>query len=284
MATTQDPSNEEAVTYLDVEEAARESLSVHWRAVFAGLFISMLAYFTLVSLGLGIGAGQMRDVLAGQDALGNIGIGAAIWLAVTVLISLFVGSYASSRSSGIIATRVGAVQGAVITALFFTLMTTQAGIALGTISSGLGAIRDTLSGAAWQMGNNPRLTAIVDDALGDMDLKSSPETVGSGVLSRLMRGDTDSAITYLANQSGLTRAEAEVRYQQLSGQVQAAAAEIGQRTATAARTIGWTAFGLMVFGTLFAILGGTMGAQLNIRKPISELDRKALRMQRPAYV
>lgn len=284
MATTINTSTDDSVNYLDVEEAARESLSVHWRAVFAGVFIAMLVYFTLASLGMAFGAGQVQDVLRGQDSARALGTGVGIWMIVTVLISLAVGSYASARVSGIIATRIGYTQGAVIAAIFFTLMLTQAGMALGAVGSGLGALKDALGGAVSTTTGNSQMSNILEDAMGDLDLRSPPETVAAGVLSRLMRGDQNAAIGYLANQAGITQDDAEARFQTLNAQIRNASAQLAQRTADAARAVGWVAFGMMLVGSLFAMLGGGLGAQLNIRKPIDRLDQRALRtQQRPAF-
>lgn len=266
-------------TYMDVDEATREALTVHWRAVFAGVFTAMLVYFILMSLGLAVGSGEIKDVFAGQDSAQSLGTGAGLWLLITVLISLFAGSYAASRVSGVIATRIGYVQGVVVSALFFTLMVTQAGVVLGALSSGFGAVKDMVSGTAAQAANSPRLTGIAEDALGDLDLKSPPETVSAGILSRLMRGDTDSAINYLSYQSGLTREEAQQRFDNLSNKVKATATDMANRSADAARATGWMAFALMLLGSVSAMLGGAVGAQLNLRKPLGKMDRRALRTQ-----
>jgi hypothetical protein len=236
MAITEDPKPDDAVSYMDVEEAARESLSVHWRAVFAGLFISMLVYFTLVALGVGIGANQAIDVIQGEDKASSLGMGAGIWLAVTVLISLIVGSYASSRVSGIIATRVGYVQGAVIAALFFTLMISQLGMAVGMLGRGVGALSSTVGGTARDMVASPQVTGIVEDALADLNFKSDPQTVITGFLARILRGDENSAVNYLSAQTGISRDEATTRYQNLKDQVRTTAASVGEDSARVART------------------------------------------------
>lgn len=286
MATVND-RNENSVNYLDVEEAARESLSVHWRAVFAGAFVSILVYMILMSLGLALGAGQVKDLIAGEDSVRAFGTGAGLWLLFSVLISLFVGSYASGRVSGIIATRVGYTQGLVITALFMSLMLTQAGMALGaltsSLSSGLGMIRESVSGATSQAASSPLLNSVVEDAVSDLQLKTNVQEVSTGVLNRLLRGDTNSAVHYLAAQSGISVEDAQARFNTISTQVRAKAVEIGNRAADSARNVGWAMFAVMMVGAIGSMLGGALGAQLNIRKPIDNLDRRALRTQKPAY-
>lgn len=270
-------TNSETINYVNQDKAKRESSSVHWPAVFAGLFISMIVYFSLLSLGVGIGADQAIGVMQGEDSASSLGSGAGIWFALTVLISLFAGSYASSRVSGLIATRVGYVQGVVVAALFFTLMVSQLGAAIGMLGRGASALTGAAAGAAKSAAENPQVTAVVEDALGDMNLKSSPQVVATGVASRLLRGNEQSAINYLAAQAGISRTEANTRFIQLKEQVQTTAATIGQKTAEAAKAAGWIAFGILFLGSISAMLGGAFGAQLNMRKPMDTLDRKAIR-------
>jgi hypothetical protein len=267
----------ETGNYLNVENTTMEPRSVHWRGVFAGVFVAMLTYFVLMSLGLAICAGQVKDMIQGVDAGRGLSAGAGIWLLVTVLISLFVGSYASSRVSGLIVTRVGYTQGAVIAALFFTLMLTQAGIALSALTSGLGVVKDAAGGAVSQAMNSDQLNAIVDDAMGDLNFRSPPQIVSAGILSRLLRGDSDSAITYLSVQTGMSRADAQARLENVANQVKTTAADLGQRSADAARALGWSSFVTMLLGSLAAMFGGAIGAQINIRRPVDEMDRKASR-------
>jgi hypothetical protein len=160
------------------------------------------------------------------------------------------------------------VQGVVVASLFFTVMLSQVGAAIGLLGKGTAA----LTNAAQSASENPQVNAAVEDALGDLHLKSPPETVATGVLSRLIRGNEDSALNYLAYQSGISRQEAKTRLERLREDLKAAAA----KAADGARSVGWLSFGLLLFGSLSGLLGGGFGAQLNLRKPIDELDRKAI--------
>ncbi len=47
--------------------------------------------------------------------------------------------------------------------------------------------------------------------------------------------------------------------------------------------MGWIAFSTMLLGTFFGMIGGGIGAQFSLRKPLGELDRRALGIQRPAF-
>src|SRR5947199_275195 len=113
------------IAALNLEESAHNPLSLHWSAIFAGVFVALLTYFALMSLGLAFGAAAVRDAVQNDETFNGVAIGAGVCTVASVLISLFVGSYASGRASGIIATRIGYTQGAVITALFFAVMVSE---------------------------------------------------------------------------------------------------------------------------------------------------------------
>jgi hypothetical protein len=270
---------------LNLDKSEGGAFTVHWRAVFAGIFISMLAYLLLSSLGVAIGATEARRAIDMGQIPRNFVSGLGTWMIVTILVSLFVGSYASGRVSGFIATRVGYIQGVVISALFFGLLVTQAGAAMGMFSSGLGAMKDIAAGSAQSLMSNSDLTETIEDNLGGMELRSDVKTVASGLFSRLARGDSDAAIAYLAAQTGLSRPQAQARFEIIQDKVLTAAADFGRQAASVARSIASFFCAAMILGTLSAMFGGALGAQFNIRKPVDKLDRSALRSlrQTPAY-
>lgn len=268
---------------LNIEETARESLSLHWSGIFAGLFVTLLAYFALMSLGLGIGAEVVKDVLQGDESFQGIAIGAGFWTVASVLIALFIGSYASGRASGIIATRIGYTQGAVITALFFAVMVSQVGASVGILTRNLANISSSAIGTSiTTLQNSPRLRAMVEDSLGAGQLKAPTTEVVAGLTQRLLRGDTESASTFLAAQAGIPKAEAQNRISTLSANFKTTINEIGQKASEGASRLGWMTFVTLFLGTIASLLGGGTGAMVNLRKPLDRVDERAMR-RIPAY-
>jgi len=277
---TRDPSLRGPATF-NIEESARDSLSVHWRAVFAGLFVTFLVYLMCMSLGLAFGAGAIKEAIQSDESLRGIAIGAGVWTLGSVLVALFLGSYASGRVSGIIATRVGYTQGAVITSLFFIAMLTQIGSTVGFAARGLSslsasAVSSTLNGVA----RNPQLRAVIEDNISDLKIDTQPSAM-NGLVTRLLRGDTDSATKFLAAQAKVSPAIAKARIDAMSDQFKIVLTQISERAASAAARLGLTAFVTILLGTLSAMLGGGTGALVNLRKPIDRVDVRALRQ--PAY-
>ena len=96
--------------------------------------------------------------------------------------------------------------------------------------------------------------------------------MASGVLSRLIRGNEDSALNYLAVQSGVSKQEAQARLERLKAELQAGA----QKAADAAKTVGWLSFGLLLFGSISALLGGGLGTQVHSHKHVEVINRKTI--------
>jgi hypothetical protein len=256
---------------------------LHWSAVFAGVFVSLLVYVTLMSLGLAFGAGAVHNAFSSDENFQGIAVGAGVWTVATIMISLFFGSYASGRASGIIATRIGYTQGAVITSLFFVAIVSQIGSTVGIFTRNIANISSSAVGSAVSgVASNPRLSAMLEDGLGTLKLKSQTPEVVRGLARRLMWGDTDSARNFLAAQAGLSQADAKARIDTLSANFKTMANDLGQKSSEAASRLGWAAFVTVLLGALSAMLGGGTGAMVNLRKPLDRVDDRAMR-RTPVY-
>jgi hypothetical protein len=177
---------------------------------------------------------------------------------------------------------VGGVQGFVVAALFFAFMISQVGALVGSVGSGLGNVIGSAGSAASSASNNPQVQAVIQDRLGDLNLKSPPDQVAQGLGSRLVRGDTIGARNYLASQAGISRAEADRRINQFKTDFQAKMKDVGTAAAKAVSIAGWTLFGVFTLGTLFSVLGGAAGASRNLSVPVSDSDRRKVTGTRAA--
>jgi hypothetical protein len=257
--------------------------SISWRAIFAGAFISFLVFFLLTALGVGILGGALQRAIRSESVGEGFTWGAGIWLIVSAFISLFAGSYLGARCSGIIPTRVGGVQGLVIAALFFAVAIGQMVAAVGTV--GRAAERAAgLGSAVLDMAQNPRIQGIVERGLANMRLKSPPGEVVSGVIGRLMRGDTDAAVAYLERETGMTAADLTRRVQEFRAEVRNTAKEVAIGATNATRAAGWAVFISVLGGSICALFGGGLGARRNIRRPLSEADKKVALDAEAAWV
>ena len=127
---------------------------ISWGAVFAGAVLALVIQLALSLLGLGIGLGTI-DPLTEQDPMAGIGIGAAIWWVISMLVSLYLGASVASRLAGMPRPTDGLLHGlltwSVVTLMTFYLLTTAvgriiggvtgvAGRALSGVGSGLAAV------------------------------------------------------------------------------------------------------------------------------------------------
>ncbi len=250
--------------------------AINWRAIFAGLFTSFIVYIGLMSLGLAIGGSSLHDVVNNRDSARDLGIGAALWTVASAIIALYSGGHVSGRVAGMVSTRVGRIQGLVIASLFFIAMFTQAGLVLGALGGGINTALSAVGGSA--MNSNVGQT-VIEDAVSDLNLKSAPTEVVKGVATRLMAGNDEAALRYLANQAGISEAEARTRMESFRAQFTAAVQQAGTAAARTLRNAGWTLFFAILLGAIAGMVGGGIAANYNLREPISAADDKALHHQ-----
>jgi len=264
------------VNVFPAREALVEQASVNWRAIFAGVFISLIAYFILTALGMAVGGTVLTGVIEGGTNAAPLGISSGIWLVLSTLISLYFGSYMASRVSGLAPGRIGSAQGMVIAAFFFIFMFSQLGTMIGGIGKGMGSTIGGLGGTVSDLSKDPRVQAVIEDRIADLNLQSSPDVVLQGLASRLVRGDAQGARNYLARQAGISPAEADRRISGFTQDFQSTLRDVGSTTAKVVTVAGWTLFGTLLLGTIFAVWGGKAGSRANLKRPISRSDREAV--------
>lgn len=245
---------------------------ISFRAIVGGLLVAMFTFIGLAGLGLAFGGMSMTADTSAQSA----GIFSGIWFIVSVLLSLFAGSYFAARVSKYRTGRIGSLQGLVIASLFIGFFMYQTFSAIGSAGGALGSLLGRTGGmvaqGAQEAAQNPAVSNTIsnftEDAMGDLNLRSEPQVVAQGLASRLIRGDTESAKNYLARQAGITPAEADTRIAQMKGRVDQYIADGKEAAGTALRSAGWTIFLMVALGSLASILGGALGSSANSRKPL----------------
>lgn len=245
---------------------------ISWRSIVAGLLIAMFSMAGLIGLGLAFGGIGMDEDTSARSA----GIFTGVWFLASALISLFVGSYFAARVSKFRLGRIGSAQGLVIAALFLGFFFYQTLSAIGSLGSAagsfLGKSGSVIARGADRASENPHISNAVstmtEDALGGLNLRSSPQIVAQGLGTRLFRGDTEGAKNYLAREAGITPTEADVRIAQIKAQVDKVVNDTKEATATGLKSLGWSLFLLTILGALSSVAGGALGSVANFRKPL----------------
>src|SRR3954462_9485270 len=108
---------------------------ISWGAVFAGAIIALATQIVLALIGMAIGLATLNPASGDSPSGTTLGAGAAIWLVVSSLISLFIGGYIAAR----LASRFngwlhGLITWGTLTLLTLMLLTTAAGQLIGAAS------------------------------------------------------------------------------------------------------------------------------------------------------
>jgi hypothetical protein len=241
---------------------------ISWRSVVAGLLIAFFSMMGLLGLGMAFGGIGLEDGASARGA----GIFTGVWFLISALLSIFAGSYFAARVSKFQTSRVGSAQGLVIAALFLGIFLFQTIAAIGTVGQATGSLIGQGAGAlrtgVQQAAGNETVQNMVEDAMGDLNLRAEPQQVATGLANRLIRGDTEGAKNYLARQTGISPAEADQRINQMQQQINEFLATVRDGTATALKSVGWSLFLLVLLGALASIAGGALGSSANFRKPL----------------
>lgn len=249
----------------------KNDLAVHshvlcWRSAFAGLAIGILTFVGVISLSLAFGGIALED----GSTLKNATIFAGLSVVIAMVLGNFVGSYYSVRIVRFKVDVVGVMQGLLVGALGTLIVITHAMtsvVALGKVTGAAfgGAVAVAGSGAVT---NAPLIEDIIADNLGNRKFVSEPEVVVRNVASRLLRGDEESAKSYLVARQGFTRADAEQSIAMAKAKIDQVLEEARKAASDTLKAIGWSAFVAIVLATIASALGGMAGALCNARRMI----------------
>ncbi|MGH8502507.1 MAG: hypothetical protein ACREVE_08530 [Gammaproteobacteria bacterium] len=209
---------------------------VSWGAIIAGTLVALVVQVLLTLLGLSIGLGVMDP---NAETMADLGIGAAVWMVVSTLVSLFFGGFVAGRLAGIPARPDGFLNGLVVWALA-TLLTLY--LATSAVSGAIGGVAGIL-GQGLQMAGQG-VAAVAPEAAEAV--KGNPAQA---------RREANQAIDQAKQQYRQARQQAE---QALAG----AGREVAQTAEQAAPIASGAAFGgfiTLLLGALAAAFGGMAG-------------------------
>jgi ABC-type transport system involved in multi-copper enzyme maturation permease subunit len=154
-----------------------QGMKISWGGVFGGVLAGVGVLMLLSSLGLAIGVSAVDPRNPNGDAIGT---GAAIWTALTLLISLFVGGWASTRLSLLWERTTAMFEGVLVWVLSLIIVLYLAASGVGLVASG-----------AFSMVGQAAQTATADKAVSNnpdqaaADLRSNAEQLAARARERL---------------------------------------------------------------------------------------------------
>jgi hypothetical protein len=246
-----------------------EGMKVSWGGVFAGVLVAMGVSMLLASLGVAIG---VSAVDAGSAEPRTIGIGAAIWGGLQLLVALFVGGMVATRVGAIIDRTTGFFEGVLVWVVSFMLMAYLAGNGIASVASGafniLGSATQTLGAAAQGPGGaaNIDVSGTIDEMAGQL---RSPELVNEiASITGLSVNETretlnETATRVQANRGNPVQAAEEARRgvaslfdrARASGALAAQVEEIQPEAASTA----WLTFLALLLSLAAAVSGAMLG-------------------------
>jgi MFS family permease len=132
-----------------------------WGAIIAGVILSMIVYLVMSVLGTAIGA-SLLSPLSKTDTLRGFGFGSGVWVIVTTVLAVFIGSYYSGRCAPVLGWLHGLLSWAVMTLLVVYGMTSLITGAVSTAGSiaatgaQVGAAAANQSGSGNQMADSAK--------------------------------------------------------------------------------------------------------------------------------
>jgi hypothetical protein len=133
---------------------------VRWGPIFAGLVIALSSQLILSALGAALGSSTIATSGAPRSNADNVGAAVGIWAIVSLLISLFIGGWATARACGPMNRNTALLNGAI---LWATTLAVSAWLVSSGVSGAFGLVAsnaDVVLNQAQQVPNAaPNVTA-----------------------------------------------------------------------------------------------------------------------------
>ena len=240
-----------------------EGLRISWGGIWAGVLtvLGLLMFFTTLGLAIGVSAAD-----PGNTDAGSLGIGAAIWTGLSLLIALFLGGMAAARLGLVFDKAAASFEGALVWVLSFVAILWLASAGVRLVASGIsglfGGVTQTISSATGGLqdlsGGN------VDQILGRLNDPQTARMVASATgmpEQEVAAGLRDVAGRVEAARGNPEQAAAEVRQgtQQFIARAKEQLPAAAERMQEGATKTAWSAFAAMLISLAAAIAGGMVG-------------------------
>lgn len=270
--------------------ARRTYSRVSWGSVLAGAVVAGASMILLSLLGVAFGAGGLRFTQTTASDMAGYGLGAGIWTAINLILSMGFGAYVAARLSGTHSHLDAELHGITVWAvaiLLVTVLLAQAvGAILGTVASTAGSAAGSAvssagalaSGVAKQIspqGLTEQLQQTLTSSGDPTQMTRAQITAEIAALAgrRVVNGnltdqERDRLTTLVAAQAGISKEEAARRVARMEQDATAALANAEQqaRKAAEAAAQGAAAGAKALFsGLLLSLAGALVGAWLGTR-------------------
>jgi hypothetical protein len=244
-------------------DTSLDGLRISWGGIWAGVLTVLGTLLFLTTLGLAIGISAADP---GNTDAGALGLGAAIWSGVALLIALFVGGMAATRLGMIYDRATGAFEGALVWVLSFVAILWLASSGVQLVASGISSV---FSGVTQTLGT---ATGGMDElSTGDVEQMlarlNDPRTVrtistATGIPEQEVRSSLgEMAQRVEAARNNPEQAAAEVRRgaEQLMSRARQQLPAAAERVQDTATKTAWITFAAMLISLIAAVAGAMAG-------------------------
>ena len=259
--------------------APLDGMKISWGGVFGGVLAGVGALMLLSSLGLAIGISATDPRNPDGEALGT---GAAIWTGLTLLISLFIAGWASTRLSMLWERTTAMFEGVLVWVLSLILILYLTASGIGLVASGafglLGQTAQAVGSSVGTMNVDELSSGDVDAILARLRDPQTAAVVASATGTSQEQASTqlrDMSQRVEAARNDPARASAEVRQemQTLAAQAKQNLVNTAEEVKPEATATAWLTFAALVLSLLAAIIGAAVGRRGVVRR----VDRPLVR-------
>ena len=261
-----------------------------WGSVLAGAVVAGASMILLSLLGVAFGAGGLRFTQTTASDMAGYGLGAGIWTAINLILSMGFGAYVAARLSGTHSHLDAELHGITVWAVAILIMTVflaqAVGAIVGTVTSTAGtAASGAVSGAgslASGVAQQISPQALTDQLQQSLTSSGDPTQMTRAQITseiaalagrRIVNGsltdqERDRLTTLVAAQAGISKEEAARRVARMEQDAAAALTSAEQQARKAAETAahGAAAGAKALFsGLLLSLAGALVGAWLGTR-------------------
>jgi len=256
-----------------------DGLRISWGGIWAGVLTVLGTLLFLTTLGLAIGVSAADP---GNTDAGALGLGAAIWSGLSLLIALFVGGMAATRLGMVFDRAAGAFEGALVWVLSFVAILWLAGSGVQLVASGISrvfsGVTQTIGSAAG--GIDELSSGDVDQILARLNDPRTVSTVATatGMSEQNVRSTLgDVAQRVEAARDNPQQAAAEVRsgIERLMAQARQQLPAAAERVQEGAAKTAWIAFAAMLISLIAAVAGAMVGRRRAAQRLVDNASVRA---------
>ena len=258
-------NNDRAVTHRSANLIDVQGMSVSWGGIWGGVLIGVGLLFLLTALGLALGVTAVDP----NSDNSSLGMGAAVWAGISLLLALYIAGMASTRIGAIFDKTTGMFEGTLVWVLSLLVIVYMAGSGIGLVAGGafklIGGATQTIGSMV--TGSTPDISqGTIDQVIQRLRDPQSSRVIATA--TGMPQDQVRSNLTQIADKAEAAKdnpaqAAADVR-QSLEDMIQRARADgtfarAADKAKAAATKTAWITFGALLLSLLAAVLGSMTG-------------------------